>query len=168
MSNANEKGNNPENKMHELGEDQEAKMKGGGSDYWLDPMNTSTSHPPFYPPPDTWGMPRPSGCIVTTATMQNHHGKDDDCDELQTFRKYRDTYLVNQPDGHDLLKEYYEIAPLIVYNINARPDHKEIYAKFWKEVLEPCLDMMKNGKNEEAKEMYHKSIKELKSLYMSK
>ena len=84
MSNANENGNDPKNEMHELSSDEAQKIQGGAGASAI---------------PSTWGVEKANGCIVTSATMQIHHGKDDDCDELQTFRKYRDTYLVNQPDG---------------------------------------------------------------------
>ena len=160
MSNVNGKGSEHENNIHELKQEEEQKVTGGND--WVPPNQ-------YVPPPQDPFIPDREAerrCIVTSATMQIHHGKDDNCDELQTFRKYRDTYLVNQPDGNDLLKEYYEIAPLIVNSINAKHDHKEIYAKFWNEVLEPCLEMMKNGKNEEVKAFYMKSVNELKKAHL--
>ncbi|MBS1773626.1 MAG: hypothetical protein JST82_12270 [Bacteroidetes bacterium] len=168
MSNANEKVNNPEAEMQKMSEEQLAKVNGG---YIICDGDTPPT-PDSYPCHDSYTgkpiiTPVDSRCIVTTATMRNLHDKDDDCDELQTFRKYRDTYLLHQPDGGDLISEYYNIAPAIVDSINSKPNAKEIYAEFWKNVLEPCLQMMKSGKNEEVREFYKKSIEELKSAHLS-
>lgn len=164
MSNANEKMNSSEIEMQKLSEEEQAKVKGGN---WYCDGDTP-------PTPDlsncydtNTGKRAGTGCIVTTATMRNLHDKDDDCDELQTFRKYRDTFLQHQPGGTDLIDEYYQIAPAIVDSINSKPNAKEIYAEFWKGVLEPCLQMMKSGKNEEVREFYKKAIEELKSAHLS-
>ena len=80
-------------------------------------------------------------------------------------------------------KEVNDILPIKIrigrWNIPGKPvailiDYRsyfsiknEIYAEFWKGVLEPCLQMMKSGKNEEVREFYKKAIEELKSAHLS-
>ena len=54
-----------------------------------------------------------SFCFISTVICK-YLGKSDDCNELSTLRKYRDTWLRNQPNGQKLIAEYYNTAPLIV------------------------------------------------------
>ena len=58
-------------------------------------------------------------CFITTAVCEAE-GKPDDCAELTAFRRFRDGWLSQQPDGPALIEEYYEIAPAIVL-------HRRIY-----------------------------------------
>lgn len=106
-----------------------------------------------------------SGCFVTTAVCDSF-GKPDDCEELTTFRKFRDCWLMNQPDGKNLIAEYYSIAPRIVDKINCLPNAAQIYKSIWEKYLEPCLRFIKSNDNLSCKNKYVEMIRELKKAYV--
>ncbi len=93
------------------------------------------------------------GCYITTATCQEF-GKPDDCYELTMFRKFRDNWLLEQPDGKQLIKRYYDTAPQIVKLINRQKNHAEIYRMLNNEYLIPCLSFIEKGENEKCKNKY--------------
>lgn len=104
-------------------------------------------------------------CFITTAVCDSF-GKSDDCFELTTFRKFRDKWLITQPDGKTLIKEYYAIAPKIVSNINQLADSAQIYRTIWQKHLEPCLNFIQHGDNLACKNKYVEMILELKKKYL--
>ena len=106
-----------------------------------------------------------NGCYITTAVC-NTLQKTDDCYELTMFRKFRDSWLKAQPDGEELIQDYYAIAPTIVANIDARNDAQETYCKIWKDYLSPCLTMLENGRNAECKSMYTRMVLDLKKRFI--
>lgn len=104
------------------------------------------------------------GCFITTAVC-NNLGKSDDCFELMTFRNFRDTWLISQPDGQNLIDEYYNIAPRIVDNINRLSNATQIYQSIWQKYLEPCLNFIKHGDNLSCKRKYVEMIQKLKIYF---
>lgn len=101
------------------------------------------------------------GCFITTATCSALN-KPDDCYELTTFRRFRDTWLLRQDDGSALIKEYYRIAPLIVDRINRLPNSEEFYRSIWNEWLAACLTLIEQNKNEACKVRYIEMVTTLK------
>ncbi len=99
-------------------------------------------------------------CFITTAVCSSF-GKADDCYELSMFRKFRDKWLINQPDGESLITEYYNIAPRIVRKINTLETSKEIYMSIWEKYLKICLFYIEQEKFMECKERYILMIKDL-------
>ena len=65
-------------------------------------------------------------CFLTTACVE-YAGLPDNCWELQMFRRLRDEYIVNLPDGNEFLAEYYATAPAIVVAIRSQPDHQSVF-----------------------------------------
>lgn len=104
-------------------------------------------------------------CYVTTAVC-NSLGKEEDCYELSVLKQYRDGFLINEPDGAGLIKEYYNIAPTIVNRINKCSDSYEQYEDIYKTYLSPCITMIENGQNEECKKLYINMIRTLQEKYM--
>ena len=104
-------------------------------------------------------------CYITTAVCQTF-GKSDDCYELQALRNYRDTYLISQTDGADIIREYYDIAPTIVNRIHKSPDCKEILKQIWTNYLKPCIAYIEKGQNEKCKDIYIKMVRTLQEEYM--
>ncbi len=103
------------------------------------------------------------GCFITTATLQSLNNNDDNCYELTTFRKFRDSWLKkNHPE--DIL-EYYHVAPLIVSSISSLNNHDEIYQNIWLKYLQPCLIHIENNENENAYNLYKQMVKDLIVLY---
>lgn len=99
-------------------------------------------------------------CFITTAVCQNL-GKPDDCYELTAFRNFRDTWLAAQPDGENLIRKYYSIAPRIVEKINLREDATKIYRLIWDKYLSLCLEHIEKENYAECKEIYIKMVKDL-------
>jgi len=104
------------------------------------------------------------GCFITTATCLAL-GKGDKCEELETFRHFRDTY-VNQ-HHFELIKKYYEIAPLIVDSINTLENADELYRQVWIENLLPILKKIKNKNQNEAMVGYEQMVDELEKTYLN-
>lgn len=92
------------------------------------------------------------GCYLTTAcTMAK--GLPDDCDELQTLRTFRDGYLSEREGGCKEIERYYSVAPIIAAEINRLPDAGWIWEQVYADLIVPCVQMIKQSKNEEA--YYH-------------
>jgi len=84
------------------------------------------------------------------------------------FRWFRDNWLINQPDGKELIEEYYETAPKIIDAINKRTNNSEIYENIWKDYLRPCLNLIKQGKFTEVKKLYMRMVKDLEKIFNQK
>lgn len=93
------------------------------------------------------------GCYITTATCEEY-GKPDDCYELTSFRSFRDNWLINQPDGKELIDMYYKTAPGFVELINQQSNRTEIYRYLNDTYLSQCLKYIEQGENEKCKELY--------------
>ncbi len=104
------------------------------------------------------------GCFITTAVCENF-GKPDDCFELTAFRNFRDGWLTVQPDGKNLIAEYYAVAPRIVANINRAANPEKIYETIREKYLEPCLNFIMRGDNLSCKNKYVEMVTELKKIY---
>ncbi len=104
-------------------------------------------------------------CYVTTAVCDSL-GKDENCYELKLLKKYRDEYLCNQPDGEELINEYYNIAPTIVNRINKKDNAVEIFQSIFQTYINPCIQDIEANDNEACKQTYIKMIRVLQQEYM--
>ena len=93
------------------------------------------------------------GCYITTAICEEF-GKADDCYELTAFRKFRDNWLKQQPDGEMLITRYYKTAPQIVDLINKQPNRTAIYQFINENYLSKCLLYIEKGENDKCKNAY--------------
>lgn len=89
------------------------------------------------------------GCYITTAVCESL-GMRDDCEILQTLRKFRDEYCGGKPG----LKVYYATAPRIVSAINARTDSRECYRQLLRRYILPACHMIQAGCNDSAYRIY--------------
>lgn len=105
-------------------------------------------------------------CFITTAVCEEL-GKPDDCAELTAFRRFRDTYLMQQPDGPALIDEYYNIAPGIVACINICTDRHARYARLREDYLAPCYDDLQNGRLASCKARYVTMVRSLEREFFS-
>jgi len=104
-------------------------------------------------------------CYITTAVCEILH-KGDDCPELTMLREYRDQYLLSTTQGEKIVDSYYNIAPTIVNRINKEEQPKEIYKEILTTYIQPCLTLIKMGKNEECKTLYSDMVLTLEKKYM--
>ena len=92
-------------------------------------------------------------------------GLPDDCDELQTLRAFRDQRKEKDPAFADLVREYYAIAPQIVDCINNSGDSGSIYLQLYKELVVPCVQLIKQDREEEAISLYTGHVRRLQKTY---
>ena len=107
-----------------------------------------------------------SSCYLTSACVYAK-GLPDDCHELETLRRFRDTWLKKQPGGQELVKRYYAIAPKIVGTINDNPDRKGIWEEIYEKMVLPCVKLIEEGKNTETVELYHGWTERLEREYIT-
>lgn len=79
---------------------------------------------------------------------------------------FRDTWLINQPDGKTLGEEYYRIAPSIVSAISKNPHQEMIYYSIWKVYLKPALEAIRQGAYPKAKRIYVAMVNTLKKRFL--
>lgn len=94
-----------------------------------------------------------SGCYLTTACISVQQDMfDDSCDELNTLRNFRDTYLMqNYPNE---INEYYSLAPVIIDAINTQVNSKDIYTAMYNDLVMTCLKLIRGGQLDQAYEHY--------------
>ena len=105
-----------------------------------------------------------SSCFISSACIESL-GLPDDCEELQILRQFRDKRKTSDNAFAELVKEYYQIAPAIVAQINAQADSKGAYSKLYDELVLPCVKYIKNGQEDAAISLYTKIVRELQLQY---
>lgn len=105
-----------------------------------------------------------SQCYITTATLIATQ-QTDGGQILSTFRYFRDNWLMKQPNGESLVKDYYRVAPKIVINIDKRENAKSIYQNIYDDYLFECYQLIKESKFNEAFEKYKLAVLDLKTKY---
>ena len=89
-----------------------------------------------------------SACFLTTACCQ-YKGLPDDCCELTTLRRFRDTYLNTSEEGRALVETYYQIAPGILKDLEECPDSDAILEMIYGTV-QKSIALIQAGKKNEA------------------
>lgn len=80
------------------------------------------------------------GCFITTATCEVM-GLADDCDELQTLREFRDSWLKeNHPED---ITQYYEEAPGIVERIKKIEESEDLFIYLYHAFIYPAVEKIK-------------------------
>ncbi len=103
------------------------------------------------------------GCFLTSACVE-HLGKADDCAELTTLRRFRDTYMKGTAQGNALVAEYYAVAPKIVEQIDASSDKDAIYDSIYG-VISDCVKLIDSGDNATAQQRYAAMVNGLKTKF---
>lgn len=107
-----------------------------------------------------------SGCYLTTACIRALNTSfDDDCYELTTLRKFRDTFV--KKEHPEAVREYYDVAPKIVESISRRPDSQKIYCKIYEDLVLGTLRLIEEGSSEDAYSLYRNYSMNLASDYCS-
>ena len=106
-------------------------------------------------------------CYLTTACV-NARGLPDNCLELNVLRKFRNRILLQNPIGKEAVKEYYQIAPEIVQEINRKNNHpQEVWNSLYKEI-KTAVDLVLSGDFNEAFKHYQEMTLNLKRTYLTK
>lgn len=106
------------------------------------------------------------GCFLTSACTEAR-GLPDDCEELTTLRAFRDGYMASLPHGQADICEYYHIAPAIVDKIHALPNANEIFDRIYRELVLPCVELIRTGDNKTAYCEYRGYVKQLQQQYLT-
>lgn len=97
---------------------------------------------------------RNSGCFITTAICEAD-GLPDNCEVLQTFRKFRDTEMMRDDSGKNAVALYYETAPAILERIKKNGGAESILLTLKERFLMPAYDAIKSGHMEKARSLYY-------------
>lgn len=93
-------------------------------------------------------------CYLTSACMRYFQNKfDDNCYELTVLRWFRDNFV-----SKDDIKHYYEIAPIIVENINKEEKSGVIYDYIYDNVVDYCVEQIEQGNYDKAYNRYKNSV----------
>ena len=100
-------------------------------------------------------------CYLTTACMRHKMDNfDDNCEELQILRCFRDKYVSKQDIEH-----YYKTAPIVVDAINSIDNNNKIYNYIYENVISACVEAIKKGDYEFAYNRYKNSILTLEEQF---
>ena len=105
-----------------------------------------------------------ASCFVTTACTSSR-GLPDDCEELTVLRAFRDAWVRKRPGGEEDISRYYAEAPGVVSRVNAREDAAAVWDKVYEEMVRPCVELIRNGKEEDAYALYRDWTLRLADLY---
>lgn len=101
-----------------------------------------------------------SFCFITTAVCE-YLGKNDDCVELNTLRRYRDDWLRLQPGGKALIEQYYMIAPSLVSRLKASAHYEAYCQHLWEDYIQPCLSLIADKQFVACREKYSSMVQYL-------
>lgn len=105
-----------------------------------------------------------SGCYVTTACVE-YMGLDDNCDELETLRYYRDILVEKDENFRNEVLDYYRKAPVIVQKIMQSSEKEECLEDLYKQLVQKCVSLLKEERFEEAKKHYMEVYRKLLKKY---
>ncbi|MGI6012367.1 MAG: CFI-box-CTERM domain-containing protein [Ruminococcus sp.] len=101
-------------------------------------------------------------CFLTTACCE-YKGLPDDCRELETLRRFRDTYLKQKPYGQEMIDCYYEDAPEIVKKLKKHPERVKIYNEMYEKIRD-IMDLIEKEDLKEATIEYLFMVYKLKRI----
>lgn len=103
-----------------------------------------------------------SGCFLTTACMQHYLTNfDDNCHELIVLRWFRDNYVSPEDKVH-----YYQTAPQIVKAIDSELKKELIYNYIYDNIIDLCVNAIKEGNYMEAYKAYKEGINRLEATFI--
>jgi hypothetical protein len=103
------------------------------------------------------------GCFLTTACTQ-YAGLPDDCRELTTLRRFRDTYVMSLHDGAEAVTEYYRSAPILLKYIDSSDDRVSILSGIFRSVS-TVVELVESGQSEKARAIYASMFRNLKERF---
>lgn len=95
-----------------------------------------------------------TSCYLTTACMKYYQENfDDHCYELTILRWFRDNFVCKEDIEH-----YYEIAPIIIQNINDMDKPNVIYDYIYHNIVDYCVKQIELGNYDKAYSRYKNSV----------
>ena len=111
-----------------------------------------------------WSHDSGSGCYLTTACMKHYMDEfDDNCYYLDILRWFRDKFVSLEDK-----KEYYEIAPKVVAELDKLPNSNEVYNEIYYKVIQVCVRLIEENRFDEAYKIYKDNVIDLDNRYVKK
>ena len=109
-----------------------------------------------------------SDCIIVTACLDNQLDLSNEQREgnLAIVRNFRDLFLKEFDNAEVVLKEYYEISPIILSSIFRHESSKEILSDLYENYIKRGINSIRHGEMDDAMNVYYKFICKLKSEYL--
>jgi len=101
-----------------------------------------------------------SGCFVSTACCEAM-GLDDDCEELQTLRYFRDTYLLASSEGRKEVAAYYTHSPRVLLKIRSTKNSNEYLRYIFHELVGPTVNLIQKKEYAAAHAHYRAFVQNL-------
>ncbi len=100
-------------------------------------------------------------CYLTSACMKYFQENfDDNCYELTVLRWFRDNFVSKEDIEH-----YYEVAPIIVETINKEEKSDVIYNYIYDNIVDYCVEQIKQGNYDKAYNRYKNSVLTLEEQF---
>ena len=106
------------------------------------------------------------GCFLTTACLANCRPHDAE-NTLNVLRHFRDTFLLTQPQGREMIADYYALAPKIVDAIDASRNSDEIYRDLYKRLVVPCVQSIRQHDQRRAMATYITMFSDLRHQFLA-
>lgn len=108
--------------------------------------------------------PTDISCYLTTACMKHYMDEfDDNCYYLDILRWFRDKFVSLEDK-----KEYYQIAPKVVDELDKLPNSNEVYNEIYCKVIQVCVSLIEENRFEEAYKIYKDNVIALDNKYVKK
>lgn len=88
-----------------------------------------------------------------------------DCNIMTTLIGFRDTYMMNNEEGKIFLEEYEYIGPVLATKLTSDMYRTDIVENMEEHYINPAIDFINAGRNEEAQSTYIQMIESLKIRY---
>ena len=103
-------------------------------------------------------------CYLTSACMKHFQDEfDDNCYELTVLRWFRDNFVSKED-----IELYYNVAPIIVQNIDTLDGNEQIYNYIYSHIVEACVKAIENGDYDFAYNRYKSSVLALNEQFGEK
>ena len=73
--------------------------------------------------------------------------------------------MMSLPEGEELIRRYYDLAPTIVKHIDQKPDRLDIYRQIWDRYLSECIRLIEENELERCRQLYTDMVGQLQAEY---
>lgn len=88
-----------------------------------------------------------------------------ECDMMTTLISFRNTYMMNNKEGIEFLKEYDVVGPILAARLACDMYRTDIVANIKESYIEPAIEFINTGRCQEAQTTYIQMVESLKIRY---
>jgi hypothetical protein len=96
-------------------------------------------------------------CMLSSAAIE-FKGMEDNCNELELLRKFRDEYMLHLPDGLKLIEEYYDLSDTIMEKVEGTPQESIFQQRIYDQLILPSIKLIREEKMQEAFTYYRQYV----------